>query len=113
MIFNVYLKPKKTTNDKTTILRLVLLTIVSNFLCSCIHDETLPTNSEVTFTSKEYHSKSLWKEDEVYIKNVKKIFETYADSNYFRTKHGEVYWNYSLTAGNENFLEVPVIKMEK
>ncbi|WES95880.1 hypothetical protein P2W68_13570 [Chryseobacterium arthrosphaerae] len=98
---------------KTTILRLVLLAIVSTFLCSCIHDETLSTNSEVTFTSKEYHSKSLWKEDEVYIKNVKKIFETYADQNYFKDKAGEVAWDYTLTTGEENLLEVPVIRNGK
>ena len=98
---------------KTTILRLVLLAIVSTLSYSCIHDETSTTSSELTFTSKEYHSKSLWKEDEVYIKNVKKIFETYADQNYFKDKAGEIAWDYALTAGEENLLEVPVIRNGK
>lgn len=98
---------------KTTIFRLLLLAIFSTLFYSCIHDETSTTSSELTFTSKEYHSKSLWKEDEVYIKNVKKIFETYADQSYFKGKAGEVAWDYALTVGEENLLEVPVIRNGK
>lgn len=55
---------------KTTIW--LLLTATMFLFSSCIHDETSATNTERTFTSKVYSSKSLWKEDEVYIKNVKK-----------------------------------------
>lgn len=96
---------------KTTIW--LLLTAIMFLFSSCIHDETSATNTERTFTSKAYSSKSLWKEDEVYIKNVKKIFETYADHEYFREKSGEVAWDYALTVGEESLLEVPVIKNEK
>lgn len=88
---------------------LLLLTIITFSLSSCIHDET-SSASEVSILSKEYTSKSLWKEDEKYIKNVKKIFETHSDPNYFKAKHGEIAWNYATTAGEESFLEVPVIK---
>ncbi|SEH27407.1 hypothetical protein [Chryseobacterium culicis] len=93
---------------KTTHWLLVLAIITSSF-SSCIHDETSSV-SEASILSKEYTSKTLWKEDEKYIKNVKKIFETYSDPNYVKARHGEVAWNYATTAGEESFLEVPVIK---
>ena len=88
---------------------LLLLAIITFSLSSCIHDET-SSASEASILSQEYTSKSLWKEDEKYIKNVKKIFETYSDPNYVKAKHGEIAWNYATTAGEESFLEVPVIK---
>ncbi len=88
---------------------LLLLAIITSSLSSCIHEET-SSASEASILSKEYTSKSLWKEDEKYIKNVKKIFETYSDPNYVKIKHGEVAWNYATTAGDESFLEVPVLK---
>ncbi|MGL6128448.1 hypothetical protein [Chryseobacterium artocarpi] len=93
---------------KKTILWQLLLIIIMTSFFSCVHDET-SSASEVSILSKEYISKSLWKEDEKYIKNVKKIFETYSDPNYVKIKHGEVAWNYATTVGNESFLEVPVI----
>ncbi|WP_185117596.1 hypothetical protein [Chryseobacterium sp. PMSZPI] len=96
---------------KTTMWQLLLIFIMFSF-SSCIHDETTSA-SETSFLTKEYTSKSLWKEDEKYIKNVKKVFETYADPVYFKNKHGEVAWNYALTTGEESFLEVPVIKNGK
>jgi len=88
---------------------LLLLAIITSSLSSCVHDET-SSASEASILSKEYTSKTLWKEDEKYIKNVKKIFETYSDPNYVKLKHGEIAWNYATTAGDESFLEVPVIK---
>ncbi len=88
---------------------LLLLAIITSSLSSCIHDET-SSASEASILSKEYTSKSLWKEDEKYIKNIKKIFETYSDPNYVKARHGEIAWNYATTAGDESFLEVPVIK---
>ena len=95
------------------ILKLFILIAFLNSLHSCIHDETFagsdPSSKE--YTSKEYVSKSPWKEDENYIKNVKKIFETYADADYFSGNFGTVLWNYAITMGTEEtFLEVPVLK---
>ncbi|WP_146207837.1 hypothetical protein [Chryseobacterium sp. AG844] len=82
---------------------------------SCIHDDVYsasnPSSNE--YISKEYTSRSLWKEDEKYIQNVKKVFEKYADQNYFTNTEGQVAWNYTLTAGDEKFLEAPVIKNGK
>lgn len=89
-----------------------LLAGISLFLYSCMHDETT-AESEASYQTKEYTSKSLWKEDEKYIKNVKKVFDANADPVYFKNKHGEVAWNYALTTGEESFLEVPVIKNGK
>ncbi|WP_288448343.1 hypothetical protein [uncultured Chryseobacterium sp.] len=90
---------------------LLVLAIITSSLSSCIHDEVASElGSETSLFSKEYTSKTLWKEDEKYIKNVKKIFETYSDPSYVKARHGEVAWNYATTAGEESFLEVPVIK---
>jgi len=65
--------------------------------------------------SAKYTNKSLWKEDEAYIKNVMKVFDEYADRNYFTSSFGTVYWDYALTFGtfDESYLEVPVIKNNK
>ncbi|HBV13802.1 hypothetical protein [Chryseobacterium carnipullorum] len=89
------------------------MTIVLGFvLHSCVHDDVISSSDPPLIYSKEYTRKSLWKEDETYIKNVKKIFEEYADQNY-STHAGQVAWNYALTAGDERFLEAPVIKNGK
>lgn len=82
-------------------------------LYSCIHDEMY--NSSEILSSKEYSSKSLWKEDEKYIKNVKQVFDQYADKQYFSTTYGDLYWDYALSMGtfDETFLEVPIIKNGK
>lgn len=91
-----------------------LVILVTGLLTySCMHDEVYSA-SEIS-PSKEYSSKSLWKEDEKYIGNVKKVFDKYADKNYFFTKYGNVLWDYALTMGtfDESFLEVPIIKNGK
>ncbi|MCL8537062.1 hypothetical protein [Chryseobacterium gallinarum] len=92
---------------KKLMIKIALLVTVL-MLFSCMHDEVYSA-SEATF-SREYSSKSLWKEDEKYIGNVKKVFDQYADKNYFTAKYGTVLWDYALTMGtfDESFLEVPV-----
>ncbi|MEW7402035.1 hypothetical protein AB2S31_17440 [Elizabethkingia anophelis] len=74
------------------------------------HDDAIQQEKELQ--GSEYVSKSLWKEDEKYIKNVKAIFEKNADIEYFHSKNGVPYWNYATTMGvfNESFLEVPIVK---
>jgi len=79
---------------KNLIFRLFLPMVLFTLFHSCIHDETLASSDPA---SKEYTNKSLWKEDEKYIKNVRKVFDTYADKNYFFTNSGEIYWDYALT----------------
>ncbi len=60
------------------ILRLLLLLAFSVTLYSCVHDEI---NSSANPSNYEYTSKSLWKEDEVYIRNVMKIYLEKRDGN--------------------------------
>lgn len=93
---------------KKSILRLFLLIVFSISLYSCVHDEILSSTDP---SSKEYENKSLWKEDEKYIKNVKTVFDEYGNKDYFTINFGNIYWDYAVTMGtNESFLEVPVIK---
>ncbi|WP_370897903.1 hypothetical protein [Chryseobacterium gossypii] len=93
---------------KKNILRLFLLIAFATSLYSCVHDELYSATDP---QSKEYSSKSLWKEDEKYIKNVKAVFDEYADKDYFVTNFGNIYWDYAVTMGTkETFLEAPVIK---
>ncbi|MCW3160916.1 hypothetical protein [Chryseobacterium oryctis] len=96
---------------KNLVLRLLLMTAFAFMLHSCVHDEI---TTSVNPQSKEYHSKSLWKEDERYIENVIKVFEKYGDENYFTANFGNIYWDYAITMGTkETFLEAPVIKNGK
>ncbi|SDR07077.1 hypothetical protein SAMN05421664_3395 [Chryseobacterium soldanellicola] len=94
-----------------TILRLFLLIVLSISLYSCVHDEISSSSDPY---SKEYSSKSPVKEDEVYIKNVMKVFEQYGNKDYFANNFGTISWDYAVTMGtHESFLEVPVIKNNK
>ncbi|MFN1216090.1 hypothetical protein ACKW6Q_03800 [Chryseobacterium kwangjuense] len=94
---------------KKLIIRMTLL-VIGLMTYSCMHDEVYSASEGNP--SKEYSSKSLWKEDEKYIGNVKKVFDQYADKNYFFTKYGNVLWDYATTMGtfDESFLEVPISK---
>lgn len=96
------------------IIRLLLLVAVSVFLYSCVHDDPASA-SDIASSSTEYTNKSLWKEDETYIKNVIKVYEQYADKNYFTSNFGTISWDHALTMGgfDESYLEVPVIKNGK
>jgi hypothetical protein len=87
------------------ILRLFLLIVFSVLLYSCVHDEI---NSSTDPSSKEYHSKSLWKEDEVYIKNVMQVY--FEHENDITKGNGIPLWDYAMTMGyaNESFLLVPI-----
>lgn len=95
---------------KKIILRLFLIIAFATSMYSCIHDETLALSDP---TSKEYTSKSLWKEDEKYIKNVMKIYQ----ENEFEIKKnsGTPYWSYATTTNryDESFLMVPVVENGK
>ncbi|MEI3788465.1 MULTISPECIES: hypothetical protein [unclassified Chryseobacterium] len=97
---------------KNLFLRLFLLIALSISLYSCIHDDM---SSAADPVSKEYENKSLWKEDEKYIRNVKKVFDQYADKSYFSGKYGNVLWDHALTMGtfDESFLEVPISRNGK
>jgi hypothetical protein len=76
-------------------------------LNSCIHDEMYSASDPA---AKEYHSKSLWKEDEIYIKNIIKIYEENEDE--IRKEHGTPLWEYAMTMDkfDESYLVLPVRK---
>ncbi|WPO91460.1 hypothetical protein [Chryseobacterium sp. HR92] len=95
---------------KNLIFRLFLPMVLFTLFHSCIHDETLASSDPA---SKEYTNKSLWKEDEKYIKNVMKIYQ----DNEFEIKKnsGTPYWDYATTVDryDESFLMVPVVENGK
>ncbi|WP_426476231.1 hypothetical protein ACP3T3_12740 [Chryseobacterium sp. CBSDS_008] len=95
---------------KNLIFRLFLLAILFTLFHSCIQDEIY---SSVDPTSKEYTSKSLWKEDETYIKNVIKIY--FENESKIKKVNGIIYWDYATTVGtyNESFLIVPIVENGK
>lgn len=90
---------------KKIILRLLLFVAVGISLYSCVHDEIYSTSDP---SSKEYQSKSLWKEDEIYITNVKEIYEENEDK--IRKGHGTPLWDYAMTMDkfDESYLLVPI-----
>ncbi len=79
------------------------------FFIACRNEEVY-TSYETQ--KQELISKSLWKEDLVYIKNVKKVFESDFDQPKFLNKFGLPSWEYAMSFGNfdESFLQVPIIK---
>ena len=93
---------------KITFLILVLFFLIT----ACRNEETF-TNYETQ--KQELISKSLWKEDMVYIKNVKNVFEVNFNEEKFYQNFGEVEWSYAMSFGSfdETFLRVPIIKDEK
>lgn len=88
------------------ILRLLLLVAVSIFLYSCVHDDLA---SATDSSSKEYENKSLWKEDEKYIKNVMQVY--YENETKIKKGNGTPLWDYATTMDrfDESFLMVPVV----
>ncbi|WP_294277081.1 hypothetical protein, partial [uncultured Chryseobacterium sp.] len=79
-------------------------------LLSCVHDEIYTASDPA---SKEYHSKSLWREDEKYIKNVMKVYSEHHEE--IKKGAGEPMWDYAMTMDrfDESFLMVPVAEQGK
>ncbi|AMR39900.1 hypothetical protein HZP39_00330 [Elizabethkingia anophelis] len=78
------------------------------------NDETIKNERQIQ--GSEYSSKTLWNEDEKYIKNVIKIYNQYKETVSKSTQiKGEPFWDYAMTMGqfNESYLEVPVVNQEK
>ncbi|CAI9676390.1 hypothetical protein [Elizabethkingia anophelis] len=100
--------------------RKLLYTLVWGFLLMLLfngcrtNDEAIKNERQIQ--GAEYSSKTLWNEDEKYIKNVIKIYnqnkETVSKSTQIK---GEPFWDYAMTMGqfNESYLEVPVVNQEK
>ncbi|PPZ91742.1 hypothetical protein C3729_06665 [Cloacibacterium normanense] len=56
------------------------------FLFSCRSEDEVTTFQKQELLTKEYVNKSFWKEDEIFIKNVQKIFNENLDNSYFSNK---------------------------
>ncbi|OPC51407.1 hypothetical protein BAY05_01165 [Elizabethkingia anophelis] len=78
------------------------------------NDEAIKNERQIQ--GAEYSSKTLWNEDEKYIKNVIKIYNQYKETVSKSTQiKGEPFWDYAMTMGqfNESYLEVPIVNQEK
>lgn len=86
---------------------LSFMTVFSFLLYSCVQDEMYSASDT---TSNEYHSKSLWKEDEKYIKNVMKIYAEHESE--IKKIDGTPVWDYAMSMGryDETFMAVPIVK---
>lgn len=94
------------------ILNKAWLFLVFLALFSCRTEEiivSMPTQNQ------EYTNKSLSKEDEVFTKNVKKIYEKNADENRMQSQYGKIFWDYASTMNtfNESYLLAPILKDNK
>jgi len=94
---------------KKLLLRLCLILTVSLSLYSCTNEDLY---SSAENEKQEVASKSPWKEDQVYIKKVQKVFLQNANVQYFERKYGTVHWDYAMSFGqfDESYLVVPILK---
>jgi len=79
-------------------------------LSSCVHDEVYSSADTV---SMEYINKTLWKQDEKYIKNIMTVYlENEKD---IRKSNGVPFWDYATTVNtfDESFLMVPVVENKR
>lgn len=92
------------------IIRKVWLLLVFLALFSCRTEEII--SSDFVQQNKGYSNKSLWKEDEVFIKNVKKIYNDNADKTRMKSRYGEIFWDYatSMNTFDETYLIAPILK---
>ncbi|GAA4157379.1 hypothetical protein GCM10022217_17190 [Chryseobacterium ginsenosidimutans] len=86
------------------------MTVICFILHSCVNDEIISSSDPI---SKEYHSKSLWKEDEKYIKNIMKIYTEHEKD--IKKSSGIPDWYYAMSMGkyDESFMVVPIIENGK
>ncbi|MGV0980707.1 hypothetical protein [Empedobacter falsenii] len=92
-------------------LKYLILLFISFLFNNCSQEEDFLIEN----ATQAYQKKSLWKEDETYITNVKKIYEK--TTNIVSTKNivGNPLWDYALTdnAESASILEVPVFDKGK
>ncbi|QQQ30016.1 hypothetical protein [Chryseobacterium indoltheticum] len=95
---------------KNLLLRLCLMMTVVLSLYSCIHDEVYSSADQ---SSTEYINKSLWEQDEKYIKNVMAVYAENEDE--IKKVSGTPYWNYATTVESfdESFVAVPIVSGRK
>ena len=86
----------------------VFATLLAILFLGCRADADIIPNPEY---NAEYSSKSLWKEDEIYVKNVKEIFDKQVDFQKFSINYGVPMWDYATTFGHfdESFVMAPLL----
>ncbi|MDH6253607.1 hypothetical protein M2347_003334 [Chryseobacterium sp. H1D6B] len=89
------------------ILKLFIFMVFTVSLYSCIHDDVSSASDP---SSKEYTNKTLWKQDEKYIKNVMQVYQENEDK--IKKAGGTPYWDYASTleSFDESFLMVPIVE---
>lgn len=76
---------------------LIFLILLILFSCRTEEIMTADFSNSIPIQGKEYNNKSLWKEDEVFIKNVKKIFDENDDENRMQSRYGTIFWDYATS----------------
>jgi len=101
------------------ILRLLFLTAFMALLWSCRSEDLFPQESPAGSTENisaaKYASRSLWKEDEVYIDKVQQVFLKHTNLERFGITYGELHWDYAMSFGQfgEKYVLVPIVKENK
>lgn len=95
---------------KNLLLRLCLMISAILALSSCIHDEVYSSTDPA---STEYNNKTLWEQDEKYIKNVMAVYTE--NEKDIRKSSGVPFWDYATTINNfdESFLMVPIVENKR
>ncbi|MGV0978988.1 hypothetical protein [Empedobacter falsenii] len=88
-----------------------LLLFILFFFNNCSQEEDFLIEN----TDQSYQKKSLWEEDETYIKNVKKVYEENSNIVSDENITGKPLWDYALTDNSEtaSVLEVPIFYKSK
>lgn len=94
---------------------IVLLIVFLITFKSCRNEEILEKNENNTEQLKLIKSKSLWKENIIFISKVKRVFDKKVDAKKFRKKHGNAFWEYALSfeKDGEPYIFVPIVKDNK
>lgn len=92
-----------------------LLTILLISFGSCRNEEILGNTENSKEQLELIKSKSLWKENIVFISKVKRVFDKKVDAKKFSKKHGTAYWEYALSfeKDGEPYIFVPIVKDNK
>jgi|GEM_PF-2760397 len=95
---------------KKLFFRLCLVMAVMLSLYSCIREE-LYSSSDPSLA--EYTNKTLWKQDEVYIRNVMKVYAEHETE--IRKTGGTPFWDYATTVNtfDESYVAVPVVENKR
>lgn len=97
---------KKNIMRKNLLIHMVLYSVFLLMLASC----KMERGQDEGIKTQEYSSKSFWKEDEKYIRNIIKIY--YANEQKIKKVEGTPYWDYAMSMGkyDESFMVVPIVK---